>query len=145
MGFPRCRYIFRHVFRPLLYSNIDHFVRFFRIFEADFWDFAKSSRPTLHLPPLKIGQNCIFPLKKICLQHVDGSSGPQSFDVRFPALPLHLDLFVIAAYCHAADDCAGIPTAFSGARTGPTPPYESNPHIGSYPPKFFVRYPPPHV
>ena len=29
------------------------------------------------------------------------------------------NIFVIAAYCRAADNCAGIPTAFPGARTGP--------------------------
>ena len=38
-----------------------------------------------------------------------------------------IGIFVIAAYCRAADDCAGIPTAFSGARTGPLC-QEQNPH-----------------
>ena len=42
-------------------------------------------------------------------------------------------IFVIVAYCRAADNCAGIPTAFSGARIGPLC-QEQNPHVGRTPP-----------
>ena len=78
IDFPRCRYIFKHVFRPL-YSNIDHFVRFLG-FSRPIFGILLSRRPTLHQPPLNIGQNRIFRLKKFYLQHVRVSSGPKSFD-----------------------------------------------------------------
>ena len=50
----------------------------------------KSRRPTLRQPPPKIGQNRIFPLTKICLRHVAGSSGPPSFDNGFAATYLEM-------------------------------------------------------
>ena len=39
----------------------------------------------------------------------------------------------------------GVPSGISRARTGPTPPQESNPHISKCPPKFFERDPFPYA